>query len=54
MSDQQDKDALELFGEEPEQTGEMPPLPDFEEEIREVPPAERAGTEPLHHRPDRR
>ena len=46
MSDQQDKDALELFGEEPEQTGEMPPLPDFEEEIREVPPAERTAPPP--------
>ena len=43
MSDLQDKDTPELFGEEPEAANTAP---DFEEEIREVPPAEHTPPPP--------
>lgn len=46
MSDQQDKDTPELFAEEPGDGAATPPAPDFEEEIREAPPAENTPPPP--------
>ncbi len=46
MSDQQEKDTLELFEDAPGDGAGAPPVPDFEEEIREVPPAENTPPPP--------